>query len=142
MLNNMAWTRVAVVSRLPATVAPVGFGDSGLPVGIQIIGAKYEDRTTIDFAKGLSELLGYSGAIAALSFGITLGNVQALKLPLISKYTPLNPLALSKREKAFFSEVVFIVKTFFFVYMGISINFENLALTGLAFLLVILMFSI
>ena len=58
MLNNMTWTRVAVVSRLPATVAPVGFGDSGLPVGIQIIGAKFEDRTTIDFAKGLSELLG------------------------------------------------------------------------------------
>jgi amidase len=58
MLNNSAWTRVAVVSRLPATVAPVGFGDSGLPVGVQIIGAKYEDRTTIDFAKGLSELLG------------------------------------------------------------------------------------
>ena len=58
MLNNMTWTRLAIVSRLPATVAPVGFGDSGLPVGIQIIGAKFEDRTTIDFAKGLSEFLG------------------------------------------------------------------------------------
>ncbi|MGD8409141.1 MAG: amidase family protein [Desulfobacterales bacterium] len=31
---------------------------SGLPVGVQIIGARYEDRTTIDFAKGLSELVG------------------------------------------------------------------------------------
>ena len=41
---------------------------------------------------GLAELLGYSGAIAALSFGITLGNGEALKLPLMSKYTPLNPL--------------------------------------------------
>jgi len=58
MLNNMTWTRIAVVSRLPATVAPVGFGDSGLPIGVQIIGAKFEDRTTINFAKGLSELLG------------------------------------------------------------------------------------
>ena len=58
MLNNMTWTRIAVVSRLPATVAPVGFGDSGLPVGVQIIGAKFEDRTTIDFAKGLSDLIG------------------------------------------------------------------------------------
>ena len=55
MLNNMTWTRIAVVSRLPATVAPVGFGDSGLPIGVQIIGAKFEDRTTIDFAKGFSE---------------------------------------------------------------------------------------
>jgi amidase len=58
MLNNMTWTRVAIVSGLPATVAPVGLSDSGLPVGIQIIGAMFEDRTTIDFAKGLSELIG------------------------------------------------------------------------------------
>jgi amidase len=30
----------------------------GLPVGIQIIGARFEDRTTIDFARGLSETIG------------------------------------------------------------------------------------
>ncbi len=58
MLNNMTWTRMAIVSGLPATVAPVGFSDSGLPVGIQIIGARLEDRTTIAFARGLSELIG------------------------------------------------------------------------------------
>jgi len=58
MLNNMAWTYMAVVSGLPATVAPVGLSDSGLPVGIQIIGARFEDRTTIAFARGLSELVG------------------------------------------------------------------------------------
>jgi amidase len=58
MLNNMAWTYMAVVSGLPATVAPVGLSDSGLPVGIQIIGARFEDRTCIDFARGLSELIG------------------------------------------------------------------------------------
>lgn len=32
--------------------------DSGLPVGVQIIGARFEDRTTIAFAGGLSELVG------------------------------------------------------------------------------------
>jgi amidase len=58
MLNNMAWTYMAVVSGLPATVAPVGLSKSGLPVGIQIIGARFEDRTTIDFARGLSETIG------------------------------------------------------------------------------------
>ena len=56
--DNFAWTLMAVVSGLPATVAPVGLSDSGLPVGVQIIGAKFEDRTTIDFARGLSELTG------------------------------------------------------------------------------------
>jgi amidase len=58
MLTAMTWTRMAIVSGLPATVAPVGFSDSGLPVGVQIIGAKLEDRTTIDFARGLSDLIG------------------------------------------------------------------------------------
>jgi amidase len=58
MLNNMTWMYSAVVIGLPATVAPVGLSESGLPVGIQIIGARLEDRTTIAFARGLSELMG------------------------------------------------------------------------------------
>ena len=56
--DNLAWTLMAIVSGLPATVAPVGLSNSGLPVGVQIIGARLEDRTTIDFARGLSELFG------------------------------------------------------------------------------------
>jgi amidase len=58
MTNCMAWEYMATVSGLPATVAPIGISDSGLPVGIQIIGARFEDRTTIAFAKGMSELVG------------------------------------------------------------------------------------
>ncbi len=58
MINSIVWSYMAIVSGLPATVAPAGRNDSGLPVGIQIIGARFEDRTTIDFARGLSELTG------------------------------------------------------------------------------------
>jgi len=57
-LDNLAWIAMATAAGLPATVAPVGLSDSGLPVGIQIIGAEYEDFTTIAFAKGLSDLVG------------------------------------------------------------------------------------
>ena len=56
--NNLTWTVMAIVSGLPATVAPVGRTESGLPVGVQIIGDRFEDRTTIDFARGLSDLVG------------------------------------------------------------------------------------
>ncbi len=56
--HNTIWTAMAIVSGLPATVAPVGLSESGLPVGVQIIGARFEDRTTIAFARGLSELVG------------------------------------------------------------------------------------
>jgi len=58
MVYNLTWAYMAVVSGLPATVAPVGLSESGLPVGIQIVGARFEDRTTIAFAQGLSELIG------------------------------------------------------------------------------------
>ena len=57
-LDNLAWISIATVSGMPATVVPVGLSESGLPVGIQIIGSILEDRTTIAFAKGLSELVG------------------------------------------------------------------------------------
>ena len=57
-IDNLSWTAMAVVAGLPSTVAPVGLSASGLPVGIQIIGARFEDRTTIAFAKDLSELVG------------------------------------------------------------------------------------
>jgi amidase len=49
---------LAVVSGLPATAAPVGLSDSGLPVGVQIISAGLEDRKTIAFARDLSKLIG------------------------------------------------------------------------------------
>ena len=58
MINSIVWDYMAIVSGLPATVAPVGRNEAGLPVGIQIIGARLEDRTTIDFARGLSGLVG------------------------------------------------------------------------------------
>ena len=35
---------------LPATAAPIGRSEGGLPIGVQIIGGYLEDRTTIAFA--------------------------------------------------------------------------------------------
>ena len=43
---------------LPSTVAPVGPAADGLPVGVQIVGPEYADRTTIDFAAKLGEVIG------------------------------------------------------------------------------------
>lgn len=49
-----AWSGMALVANLPATVAPIGRTMAGLPIGVQIIGPYLEDRTTIAFA-GLLE---------------------------------------------------------------------------------------
>jgi amidase len=42
---------VATVPGLPATAAPIGLSETGLPIGVQIIGPQLEDRTTIEFAR-------------------------------------------------------------------------------------------
>ena len=91
---------------------------------------------------GLAEMLGYSGPIAALAFGATLGNVEHLRVPLLERYTPHEPVALIEIERAFFSEVVFLLKTFFFVYIGISIQVTHAAYISLGLILTLAMFLI
>ena len=56
--EQLGWISMATMAHLPATVAPAGFSDDGLPIGIQIVGPYLGDRTTIDFAQKLSELIG------------------------------------------------------------------------------------
>jgi len=50
----VVWPELATTPGLPATVAPIDRSQSGLPIGVQIIGPYLEDRTTIAFA-GLIE---------------------------------------------------------------------------------------
>jgi amidase len=51
---QIGWAGIATYPGLPSTCAPIGKTKAGLPVGVQIIGPRYEDRTTIAFA-GLIE---------------------------------------------------------------------------------------
>ena len=74
---------------------------------------------------GIVELLNYSGPIAALSFGITLGNIDVLGPPIMKNVISRKPISLTDVERAFFSEAVFLLRTFFFVYIGISVHLED-----------------
>jgi cell volume regulation protein A len=91
---------------------------------------------------GAAELLQASGAIAALAFGITLGNVELFKLAWLTKRVPSEPISLSEKEKNFFNDVVFLVKTFFFVYIGLSIRFDNIEHTLIGAGIAALMFVV
>ncbi|HEY1426269.1 MAG TPA: amidase family protein [Caulobacteraceae bacterium] len=55
---QIAWPGIATFPGLPATCAPIARTSGGLPVGAQIIGPAYEDRTTIAFAGLLERELG------------------------------------------------------------------------------------
>ena len=74
---------------------------------------------------GISEALGYSGAISALAFGLVLGNPEYFEMSFLKKLKLHDMTPLAGTEKSFFKEFVFILKTYFFVYIGICIPFTN-----------------
>lgn len=91
---------------------------------------------------GIVETLGYSGYIASLAFGVTLGNIELVKLPVIERFIPEEPISLNETEKVFFSEVVFILRTFFFVYVGVSMQFKDIWSVVMGLCLTILIFLV
>jgi amidase len=52
--DELFWAGYSCLAYLPATVAPIGFSQEGLPIGVQIVGPQYGDRACIGFA-GLIE---------------------------------------------------------------------------------------
>jgi amidase len=57
-LDGFAWIGTATLTGCPATVAPAGLTDLGLPVGLQIMGPHWEDATSIKFAELLTDEIG------------------------------------------------------------------------------------
>lgn len=93
---------------------------------------------------GVVEILGFSGAIAALAFGITIGNIETVRFPIFNSPVTSEPVGLTEHERAFFSEVAFLLKTFFFVFLGISLELisKQLILFGLALTIVVFIIRI
>jgi cell volume regulation protein A len=81
---------------------------------------------------GIAEFLGFSGPITALMFGVTLGNIQSVNIKMVKKRFHLTPMVHTETERLFFGEIVFLLKTFFFVYLGISIRMTDYHLIGVS----------
>lgn len=88
---------------------------------------------------GVTESLGFSGAIAALAMGIALNNYDKLGLNKIKALANREIEPLTQMDLSFYNEAVFLLKTFFFVFLGISIQFrsENIAITALVMILIV-----
>ncbi len=56
--DMITWMAPAGACYLPATVVPVGCLDTGLPVGVQVVGPYLEDRTSLDLARHVLRLSG------------------------------------------------------------------------------------
>jgi cell volume regulation protein A len=71
---------------------------------------------------GITEFLGFSGPVSALTFGIALANAGTQEIPWLARKYNITPLQHNEIERAFFGEIVFLIKTFFFVYLGLSLT--------------------
>ncbi len=89
---------------------------------------------------GLTEMLGFSGAIAALALGITLTNFEKFGLTRFDRIDR-NIVPLNDMDLTFYREAVFLLKTYFFVYLGISIHFGAVELAVVALAMVLLVFA-
>jgi cell volume regulation protein A len=93
----------------------------------KLVHMKNEILTTVAFALfifGITEFLGFSGGVAALAFGLTLNNYNLLPQRWISRIGADLP-SVTEPERALFRELVFILKTFFFIYLGMQIPLDS-----------------
>jgi amidase len=49
--DQLFWAGYSGMAYLPSTAAPAGFSPTGLPIGVQIVGPQYGDRTCIELAR-------------------------------------------------------------------------------------------
>ena len=94
----------------------------------QVRNIKYSILTTPAFVfiiYGLNEWMGFSGAIAALAFGIGMANIDSIYNAWLKKFIKKVPVNLNETERSLFSELVLLLKTFFFIYVGISIQLKQ-----------------
>ena len=56
--TSIFWAGITNMVYLPATIAPAGLAKNGLPVGMQIVAPYLEDRTCLQFAEIMEEVIG------------------------------------------------------------------------------------
>ena len=92
---------------------------------------------------GVCDLIGLNGGIAVLSFGIILGNLEYYsENKIIKKIFRQYQVGLKTNERNFFSEIGFILQTYFFVYVGMSLKFGNIRLLAIGAIITAAIFAL
>jgi len=88
----------------------------------------YEDILTLAIAfvmYGITEFLGGSGPVAALAFGITFGNASRIFRSLKQELPLVRDTTVEVSAKKFHSQISFMVRAIFFVFLGLIISVNN-----------------
>ena len=56
--QHLFWAGTITVAHLPSTVFPTGLSAEGLPIGLQAVGAEYQDYLTIEFSRLMAQEIG------------------------------------------------------------------------------------
>ena len=86
----------------------------------------------------MTEYLGGSGALCALLFGIVLGNEKSI-FKIINR--DVKEMVFNQYMRHFESELAFLIRTFFFVYIGLSINITSTIAIGYGAILSIILLA-
>jgi len=116
------------------TVIGIIFGLLWLKIFKKVEREGYNEILTLGVVLGiyaLAEFAGGNGGMASLLFGIVLGNGPEIIKYLKKEDTLESNLSL----KRFHGQISFLMRTFFFVYLGLIVSFSNLyaALVGVIF---------
>jgi cell volume regulation protein A len=85
-----------------------------------------------------SESLGGSGALSVLTFGIVLGNEEVFSRLLRRSETPI---CIDESFRRLESEIAFVTKAFFFVYLGLIVNFSSFFFVAYGLMLSLLLLA-
>jgi cell volume regulation protein A len=109
----------------------------GIIVGLALMRAliamktAYEDIITLAIAfvvYGMTEFLGGSGPVAALAFGITFGNASRLFRSIKHELPHLRDTTIEVSAKKFHSQISFMIRAVFFVFLGLIISVSSAGL--------------
>ncbi|MCW4009905.1 MAG: cation:proton antiporter [Candidatus Bathyarchaeota archaeon] len=92
------------------------------------------------FAYAFSESLGGSGALSSLLFGLVLGNEQQILN--FFKLSGNGEVAVSEGLRRFESEIAFLIRTFFFVFLGIIASTSSITLLFVGIVLSLTLFVV
>ena len=104
-------------------------------ISLHLFGMPFATEAWSLFTYGLIELTDLNGPIGILAFGFALANLNLLPASLEGLF---NPKPISESEMSLLKEISFLLRTFFFLYLGMLIQISSMNILFLAFLLTLL----
>jgi len=101
----------------------------------QIANLRFSTVAAVFLIYGLMGMMGFNGALAVLALGMTLGNLPN------KKFENLFPIeqGMTHSEHELLGELIFLLKIFFFIYLGALVRFTNLSVVLISVLLTVLL---